>query len=235
MSLGKRIRALREEKGVRQEDIGKLFSVSKSAVSQWENDIRTPDMDIIVKLADYFSCNTDYLLGRTDDPTPPEKLAKLGLDNIIRVMKDNRGMVATEAVPLLLIQIVALYALSKGIPVSVLMTQLSEVNLSEEDPSIAQLAGEIDSILSDNQEELGSAGKLAKEIGNLPSRDREAMETMLAILKRRDEDAATKDFGPEVLAAHRTDNPMDDLPEASLRNIAKLKRKYLQKMNKKQK
>ena len=69
MSFGRRIKQLREEKGVRQEDIGNLFSVSKSAVSQWENDIRTPDMDIIIKLADFFDVSTDYLLGRTNDPS----------------------------------------------------------------------------------------------------------------------------------------------------------------------
>ena len=74
MSLGKTIKLLREEKGIRQEDIGKLFNVSKSAVSQWENDIRTPDMDIIIKLADYFNTSTDYLLGRTDDPSPRPKI-----------------------------------------------------------------------------------------------------------------------------------------------------------------
>lgn len=65
MSLGKKIKKLREEKGIRQEDIGKLFNVSKSAVSQWENDIRTPDMDTIVKLAAFFNVTTDYLLGHT--------------------------------------------------------------------------------------------------------------------------------------------------------------------------
>lgn len=69
MSLGKKIKKLREEKGIRQEDIGKLFNVSKSAVSQWENDIRTPDMGIIIKLADFFDVSTDYLLGRTNDPS----------------------------------------------------------------------------------------------------------------------------------------------------------------------
>jgi transcriptional regulator with XRE-family HTH domain len=78
MSFGKRIKRLREDKGVRQEDVGKMFNVSKSAVSQWENDIRTPDMDIIIKLADYFDVSTDFLLGRTDDPSPhpkPETIA----------------------------------------------------------------------------------------------------------------------------------------------------------------
>lgn len=66
MSLGKRIKFLREEKDVRQEDIGNILNVSKSAVSQWENDLRTPDMDVVIKLSDFFNVSTDYLLGQTD-------------------------------------------------------------------------------------------------------------------------------------------------------------------------
>ena len=73
MTFGKRLRQLREEKGLRQEDIGVMFNVGKSAVSQWENDIRIPDTSIIVKLADYFNTSTDFLLDRTDDPSPRPK------------------------------------------------------------------------------------------------------------------------------------------------------------------
>ncbi|NLB34398.1 MAG: helix-turn-helix transcriptional regulator [Elusimicrobia bacterium] len=67
MTLGAKIRTLREEKGLHQEDIGKLFSVSKSAVSLWENDLRTPDSATVAKLADYFNVSTDYLLGRVEE------------------------------------------------------------------------------------------------------------------------------------------------------------------------
>jgi len=63
MSFGSKLRELRENKGLRQEDLGKLFNVGKSAVSQWENDVRIPDTNTIVQIAKYFGCSADYLLG----------------------------------------------------------------------------------------------------------------------------------------------------------------------------
>ena len=63
MSIGARLRILREEKGLRQEDVGNYLAVQKSTVSQWENDVRTPDSATIVKLAKFFGVTTDYLLG----------------------------------------------------------------------------------------------------------------------------------------------------------------------------
>ncbi len=67
MSFGSRLRELRETKALRQEDLGRLFTVGKSAVSQWENDIRVPDINIIIKIARYFECSVDYLFGISDD------------------------------------------------------------------------------------------------------------------------------------------------------------------------
>lgn len=61
--LGDNIRKLRLEKGLRGEDLGKHFNVTKAAVSNWESGNRKPDSDIIVKLAEFFDVTTDYLLG----------------------------------------------------------------------------------------------------------------------------------------------------------------------------
>jgi len=65
--LGKRIKSLRIEKGLTQEQLGKILNVGKSTISQYENNINTPDTNVIKKLADYFCCSVDYLLGRTDE------------------------------------------------------------------------------------------------------------------------------------------------------------------------
>jgi len=67
--FGVRLKALRDKKGMRQEDVGSLFKMQKSTVSQWESG-RLPHPTIIVQLADYFNVTTDYLLGRTDSYTP---------------------------------------------------------------------------------------------------------------------------------------------------------------------
>lgn len=65
--LGARIRDLRKQAGMTQEEVGRVLSVGKSTISQYENGITTPDLDSVRKLADLFRVPTDYLLGRTND------------------------------------------------------------------------------------------------------------------------------------------------------------------------
>lgn len=46
------------------------MGVSRSAVAMWESGTE-PGNDMLQRLADHFNVTVDYLLGRTDDPTPP--------------------------------------------------------------------------------------------------------------------------------------------------------------------
>ena len=64
MVLGYRIRRLRKEKLLSQEELGKLLVDSKVSVSGYENGTRTPSIDILTKLVDVFSVSADYILGR---------------------------------------------------------------------------------------------------------------------------------------------------------------------------
>ncbi|MBE2905366.1 helix-turn-helix transcriptional regulator [Anoxybacillus flavithermus] len=70
--LGDRLKRLRLEKKLTQEELGKKINVTKVSISGYENGNRTPDTETLQKLADFFNVTTDYLLGRTDDPNPPE-------------------------------------------------------------------------------------------------------------------------------------------------------------------
>ena len=54
--------------GISQRELAKLIQLSPSTVAMYELGQRSPDKDTVVKLADLFSCTTDYLLGR-DTPT----------------------------------------------------------------------------------------------------------------------------------------------------------------------
>ena len=60
------LRALRGERCVGQELLAKEVGVSKGIVSMWENGLREPNMDSLIKLADYFGVSIDYLVGRTN-------------------------------------------------------------------------------------------------------------------------------------------------------------------------
>ncbi|HCL4549696.1 XRE family transcriptional regulator [Clostridium botulinum] len=65
-TIGERIKELREEKGINQLELSKILNVHKGSVSNWENNKRTPDADMLTKIADFFNCSVDYLLGNTD-------------------------------------------------------------------------------------------------------------------------------------------------------------------------
>lgn len=69
-TFGSRLKRLREDKGLTQEQLGKVLNVKKAAVSKYENENTSPDNATLCRLADFFSVTVDYLLGRTDDPSP---------------------------------------------------------------------------------------------------------------------------------------------------------------------
>jgi len=62
-TLGKRIAALRKEKGLTQEQLAEKVGVSAQAVSKWENDVSCPDITLLPLLADLFGVSVDELLG----------------------------------------------------------------------------------------------------------------------------------------------------------------------------
>lgn len=69
-SLGERIKELRIEKELTQEEFGKLFGIVKSTVSLYESGKSTPDDEIKKKIAEYFNVSLDYLMGASDIRNP---------------------------------------------------------------------------------------------------------------------------------------------------------------------
>ena len=47
-------------------ELAEKLGVTKQSVSNWENDNIQPPIEMLVKIADFFSVSTDYLLGRDD-------------------------------------------------------------------------------------------------------------------------------------------------------------------------
>lgn len=44
--------------------------INKNSFVDWDKNKTIPGGDVVAKIADYFNVSTDYLLGRTDDPSP---------------------------------------------------------------------------------------------------------------------------------------------------------------------
>ncbi|HDK7162140.1 TPA: helix-turn-helix transcriptional regulator [Clostridium botulinum] len=71
-TFGKRFKMLRSEKGLKQQELIDDFNkkyhygFTKSAVSQYENDKRIPEIEALNAFANYFNVSVDFLLGRSD-------------------------------------------------------------------------------------------------------------------------------------------------------------------------
>ncbi len=61
MSIGKRISDLRKHNNISQGQLASMMDVSRQAVSKWENDSSTPDALKLIKLADIFNVDIEYL------------------------------------------------------------------------------------------------------------------------------------------------------------------------------
>lgn len=68
--FGLGLRALRNEKKLTQDELGKLLNVSGKTIGTWERDSRQPNIEAINKLASIFDVTTDYLLGNSNEKQP---------------------------------------------------------------------------------------------------------------------------------------------------------------------
>jgi transcriptional regulator with XRE-family HTH domain len=69
--MGSRLRALRAERKINQEELGKKIGVGKTTISQYESETRKPDSETLVQLANIFDVSVDYLLGRSNQREQP--------------------------------------------------------------------------------------------------------------------------------------------------------------------
>lgn len=54
------------EKGTRPNPVAKELHISSAVLTKWKNGISYPNGEILIKIADYFDCSIDYLVGISD-------------------------------------------------------------------------------------------------------------------------------------------------------------------------
>jgi transcriptional regulator with XRE-family HTH domain len=67
-----KIKNLREELNLTQQELADKLNCSKSVIGLYENEFRKPSLEILVKLSEIFDCSIDYLLGKTNIKKPKE-------------------------------------------------------------------------------------------------------------------------------------------------------------------
>lgn len=74
MNFGNRLKKLRKDKKISQEDFAKKIGVSRSSVGNYETNQNMPTAEILDKIADILDCSIDYLLCKTDIKNPGEQI-----------------------------------------------------------------------------------------------------------------------------------------------------------------
>lgn len=87
--LGKIIKELRKDKGITQEELGKIIGVTTSMVGMYETNARKPSYEVLSKIAEYFNVSTDYLLGKT--PFKNEEEAHYSINiAVVKYLQNNK-------------------------------------------------------------------------------------------------------------------------------------------------
>ena len=61
-----RIKSLRLQHNLTQNDLAEKIKVNKQTISQYERGVRRPDFDTLNELCDFFNVSSDFLLGKSD-------------------------------------------------------------------------------------------------------------------------------------------------------------------------
>ena len=77
-----RIKLLREELNLTQQELADKLDSAKSTVAMYENESRKPSYEVLIKLSEIFGCSIDYIIGISNDRNNElnSNLLKIGLD-----------------------------------------------------------------------------------------------------------------------------------------------------------
>jgi DNA-binding XRE family transcriptional regulator len=93
--FSKRLKELREERKrtnaqFTQGYVANLIGVARTTYTSYESGAKQPPLENVFSLAKLFNCTTDYLLGRSDDPTKTEQDY---IKSIIGITKNGEEMI----------------------------------------------------------------------------------------------------------------------------------------------
>lgn len=105
VNAGKTIAGLRTGKGLSQQALADLLSVSRDLVSKWENGTRTPDYPTVERIADIFGVSPEIIIDKNDlifkelaecvddtDTVPRERLSGIVSAFVRKLSERNAGV-----------------------------------------------------------------------------------------------------------------------------------------------
>ena len=67
MTFAECLQELREDRNISRKELAAFLNVSVSTLGMYEQGRREPNIDMLIKLADYFNVSLDFLVGRSAD------------------------------------------------------------------------------------------------------------------------------------------------------------------------
>lgn len=86
--FAKNLKFLRERKGLDQQALADKLNIPRSTLSCWENGIRTPKIEQIQEIADYFGVDIDIVSKDYSDITIPNKISD-SKETLKKILKDK--------------------------------------------------------------------------------------------------------------------------------------------------
>lgn len=65
--FGQRVKKLRLERNLSQQELADNFHLTRTAVTDWETRSKEPSFGMLMDIAKFFNVTTDYLLGLVDE------------------------------------------------------------------------------------------------------------------------------------------------------------------------
>ncbi|MBB6218222.1 transcriptional regulator with XRE-family HTH domain [Anaerosolibacter carboniphilus] len=84
MNFGERLKLLRDEKDLTQQDLADYLGVGRPTIAGYETKGKQPDHEKLIKLANYFNVSVDFLLGQAD--------IRNSADHIKYAVKDDKEL-----------------------------------------------------------------------------------------------------------------------------------------------
>ncbi len=99
-----RLKELRIEKGLSQEEVGKAINATQRSVGRWEQGTHEPNSAYLISLARLFGCSVDYLICNTDEwGNSGTEEATLKTPDVIKMVRLYNGLDECQKQALLLV------------------------------------------------------------------------------------------------------------------------------------
>lgn len=93
----KNLRKLRLSKGISQQQLADVIETTQQSINKYENHSTEPDIDTLIKLADYFGTTVDFLIGHpTSSDTAGSPVEPLLTKEEITLIENYRNISKEE-------------------------------------------------------------------------------------------------------------------------------------------